>query len=221
MATTTKRNLWCIRHFRWACQLWPRNFIRVSFFVFQMFHFYYLDLPFSESLQLEQNFKVLPEVGIRLSMRPGIRWDDWWEISRPLWNGLWIPEWAHLLQQSVLEQSFYFSYISWTDSKTRKIHLEIISLKFRFESRQTLFGLILYGFIKRMDGYDPSPRFKIQYCLVYILIPIHYFLLKLMTHKLWLICHESFEIFQIAQNHSYLSFDQIHLMRYFEEITFL
>ena len=93
----------------------------------------------------------------------------------PFRNGPWIPEWAHLLQQSVLEQSFYFSYISWMDSKTRKIHFEIISLKFRFESRQTLFGLILYGFIKRMDGYDPSPRFKIQYCLVYILIPIHYF----------------------------------------------
>ena len=57
-----------------------------------------------------------------------------WEISRPLWNGLWIPEWAHLLQQSVLEQSFHFSDISWTDSNKRTENAKRASLKFRFET---------------------------------------------------------------------------------------
>ena len=177
MATITKRYSWCIRHFRWACQLWPINFIRVSFFVFQMFHFYCLDLPFSESLQLEQNFKVLPEVGIRLSMRSGIRWDDWGRF-KALFESVYGP----------LNEPIYYSNQFWSNlfiflkfhERIQKhgkceANLEVILLKFRFESRQTLFGLILYGFIKRMDGYDPSPRFKIQYCLVYILIPIHYF----------------------------------------------
>ena len=149
--------------------------MRDSSFVFQMFHFYYLDLPFSESLQLEQNFKVLPEVGIRLSMRQGIRWDDW---SKPHFETV----------HGSLNEPIYYSNQFWSNlfifltfhERIQKhgkweAHLEVISLKFRFESKQTLFGLILYGFMKRMDGYDPSPRFKIQYCLVYILIPIHYF----------------------------------------------
>lgn len=74
--------------------------------------------------------------------------------SNQFWSSLFI-----FLTFHELIQNFKF--------KCKNIHC--------VESQQTLFGLILYGFIKRMDGYDPSPRFKIQYCLVYILIPMHYF----------------------------------------------
>ena len=57
-----------------------------------------------------------------------------WLIESPFRNGPWIPKWAHLLQQSVLEQSFHFSDISWTDSNKRTENAKRASLKFRFET---------------------------------------------------------------------------------------